>query len=64
VKPPGELTISPEQVENSKPPGDKNEVYRYNPKGGQRVGVISGSGQILNHVSDQRVWEIFGRRIP
>ena len=30
----------------------------------QHIGVISGKGQILNHVSDQRVREIFGRRIP
>ena len=35
-----------------------------NPEHGQRVGVISGSGQISNHVSDQRVRDIFLRRVP
>jgi len=62
VEPPGELTISPEQVENSKHPGGKNEVRQHKPD--QQIGVISGSGQIKNHVADQRVWEIFGRRFP
>ena len=64
MKPPGELTISPEQVENSKPPGGRNEVRQRNPEHGQRIGVISGIGQIKNYVADQRVREIFGRRFP
>jgi len=62
VKPPGELTISPGQVVNSK--HLDREVRQPNPEPDQQNGVISGNGQIKNHVSDQRVWEIFGRRIP
>ncbi len=60
----GKTVMSPGQVVNSKHPGDKNKVHRYNPKGGPQVGVISGSGQILNHVLDQRIRDLFSRRVP
>ena len=30
----------------------------------QQIGVISGKGQIKNHVSDQRIRDIFSRRSP
>jgi len=55
-------TVSSGQVVLSK--NLDREVRQPNPEHGQRVGVITGNGQILNHVSDQRVREIFGRRIP
>jgi len=55
-------TVSSGQVVNSK--NLDREVRQPNPERGQQVGVISGNGQISNHVADQRVRELFSRRVP
>ena len=40
------------------------EFSKFNPKGGEKCGVVSGMGVYVNQVAEERVKAVFGRRFP